>query len=142
MTSPRSATATTTFRRELPAPENWPAIHALLRPAIAHGGDTDVIELIDDLLDARAQLWVKRSGGPDNPPLAAAVTTVSGTSLHCQLLGGRGMNDWLDELIDTVAACARPRGIKRFTMEGRSGWKRVLAQKGWRQRRIAMELEL
>ena len=127
------------FNCEWPDPVHWPAIHRLLAPAIAHGGDTDAIELIDELLAGRAQLWVKRTA---SVPIAAAVTTITGNTLHCQLLGGTGMHDWLDELIATVAAKARPDGIMRFTMDGRPGWERMLTAKGWKKRRVVMEVDL
>jgi hypothetical protein len=128
------------FAPEPVDPQTWPAIYRLLAPAIEHGGDTDAAELIDDLLDNRAQLWVLRTKGGD--PAAAAVTQRFGDVLHCQLLGGDGMEDWVDDLIATTARYARPVGVQRFTIQGRLGWERVLAARGWRKKAVVMEWTL
>lgn len=129
-----------TFAFEFPTVETWPAIHALLAPAIEHGGDTTAEEVIDELLGNRAQLWAKRE---DGAPVAVAVTTIheDGT-LNCQLLGGEGMGVWVDDLISTVAEKAKPLGIHHFEMTGRIGWERVLKAKGWRKKKVVMELAL
>lgn len=135
-----------TFARERINTLTWPAIHALLAPAIARGGDTDAHELIDELLADRAQLWVGRRHGL---PYAAAVTTIhDDKTLNCQLLGGAGMVAWVDALIATVAHHARPLGITHFTETGRPGWRRLLLPKGWEyvghdaSGQVIMELEL
>jgi hypothetical protein len=118
----------------------WPAIFRLLKPALELGGDCTPQELIDDLLESRAQLWVLRTKGGD--PKAAAVTQRFGELLHCQLIGGEGMADWIDDLAATVISYARPVGIERFTMQGRIGWERPLASRGWRKRAVIMEFPL
>jgi hypothetical protein len=133
------------FVRETLSPTTWPAIYALLDPAIRRGGDTDARELIDELLADRAQLWVKRDNGA---PVAAAVTTIHDDGeLNCQLLGGKGLSDWVDSLIATVAALV-PGNITKFVETGRKGWVRFLEPRGWKHvetlpdGRAVMELTL
>jgi hypothetical protein len=128
-----------TFKPEALDPKTWPAVFALLKPAIELGDDVTAEELIDDLLANRAQLWVNRKGGD---PIAAAVTQRLGSLVHFQLLGGSDMKSWLDDLIAGVAERAKPLGIDRFTMTGRPGFEPVLKDKGWRRRAVIMECSL
>lgn len=128
------------FKPEPLDPATWPQIHALLLPAIEHGGDTTTHELIDQLLSGHAQLWVKRE---DGDPIAVAVTTLhTDRTVHCQLLGGKGLAMWMDELIAAVAKVARPVGVVAFTINGRVGWERLLGARGWRKKAVVMELTL
>lgn len=129
-----------TFRPEQISPETWPAVFALLRPAIERDGEWTAQDLIDALLDKRAQLWVLRTEGGD--PKAAGVTERYGSLLHCHLLGGEGVEAWIDDLFETVAGYARPVGIEKFTLEGRLGWERVLGRRGWKKRAVVMEISL
>lgn len=129
-----------TFKPEPLSTTTWPAICALLIPAIDRGGDTSVAELIDELLSGHAQLWVKRD---DDGPVAAAVTTLhTDRTVHCQLLGGKGIHRWADELIESVAAVARPVGVEAFSIHGRVGWERLLGKRGWRKKAVVMEFSL
>jgi len=126
-----------TFQPEPVDPHTWPAVHALLAPAIDRGGDTTTHELIDDLLAGKAILWVKRH---DGNPIAAAVTTLhTDRTVHCQLFGGLGSLGCIDELIDIVAERARPIGVEAITIQGRVGWERVLGARGWRKKQVVME---
>lgn len=129
-----------TFRPEPVSIDTWPAIYALLRPAMERGGETTAPELIDELLASRAQLWVLRTEGGD--PKAVGVTERFGSILHCHLLGGEGVADWIDDLFESVAAYARPVGIERLTLEGRVGWERILSPRGWKKRSVVMEISL
>lgn len=132
-----------TFHPEPINADSWPAIFALLKPAIEHGADATVTELIDDLLANNAQLWVKRKGGD---PIAAAVSelnrTPRGHIVHGRLLAGKGMALWVDELIDCIAEHARYVGAIGITITGRKGWSRVLSRRGWRERAVVMERQL
>jgi hypothetical protein len=118
----------------------WPALFRLLKPALERDGEMTPQDLIDDLLESRAQLWVLRTKGGD--PRAVGVTQRYGSLLHCHLLGGEGVTDWIDDLFATVSHYARPTGIEKFTLEGRVGWERILAPRGWRKRAVVMEISL
>lgn len=131
-----------TFRPEEIDPATWPAIFAILRPAIERTTTTEpVADLIDELLSHRAQLWVSRTEGGD--PIAAAVSelirTPRGHLVNGRLLAGRGMGLWLDDLIACIAEHAAYVGAIGIQITGRKGWARVLARRGFRERAIVME---
>lgn len=120
--------------------DTWPAIHALLAPALSQA-DCTVTELIDELLAGTAQLWILRKGGD---PVAAAVSEVDhcpqGRFAHVRLMAGKGMNHWLDGFIDCLSFHARKVGAVGISCEGRKGWERVLAKRGWKLRAITMAI--
>ncbi len=130
------------FRPETIHIDTWPAVHALLEPAIAFSGDT-VSAVIDDLLSGEAQLWVLRSKGGD--PIAAAVSeledTPRGQFVHGRLLGGHGMAEWIDQLILDITAHGKAANAEGIRIEGRPGWERVLRAKGWHRQGVIMEIE-
>lgn len=130
------------FRPETIHIDTWPAIHALLAPAIAFSGDT-VASVIDDLISGEAILWVLRTKGGD--PIAAAVSeledTPRGQFVHGRLLGGHGMAEWIDRLITDITAHGKDAHAKGIRIEGRIGWQRVLESKGWKRRAVVMETE-
>lgn len=120
----------------------WPAIFAVLQPGIARG-DYTVAELVDELVDNTAQLWVLRKGGD---PVAAAVSelvqTPLGLTVHGRLCAGRGMASWVDDLIGCIRAHAEQVGAHEITVDGRFGWARVLGARGWKRKAITMALPL
>ena len=130
------------FAPETIHPDTWPAVHAVLAPALAVSGESPV-ELIDQLLDGTAQLWVLRKGGD---PIAAAVSELvpssPGLIVHGRLLAGGHMAEWLDDIIDCITRHAAQAGAVGITIEGRPGWQRVLAAKGWKRSKVVMELAL
>lgn len=131
-----------TFAPERIDPATWPAIHAVLAPGIARG-DYTVTELVDELVDNTAQLWVMRKGGD---PIAAAVSelvqTPAGLIVHGRLCAGRGMAGWVDDLIACIRAHADQVGAFKITVDGRAGWERVLGARGWKREAITMALPL
>ncbi len=128
------------FRPERIDPATWPAIHALLEPGIARG-DYTVVELVDELVDNTAQLWVHRKGGD---PVAAAVSEVVSTPLglvvHGRLCAGKGMAEWVDDLIACIRGHAEMMGAVEITVDGRAGWERVLGARGWKRKAVTMAL--
>jgi hypothetical protein len=130
-----------TFAPEPIHADTWPAIFAILKPAIERSGDATVASLIDDLLSHEAQLWVKRSEGGD--PIAAAVSelerTPRGLLVHGRLLAGKGMAHWVDDLIACIAEHGKYVGAIGIKISGRKGWVRVLSARGWRVRDYVME---
>lgn len=134
-----------TFAPEPIRSETWPAIFAILKPAIERSNDATVAELIDDLLSSNAQLWVKREpkGGD---PVAAAVSELErsprGLLVHGRLLAGQGMAHWVDELIACISEHAKYIGAVGIKISGRKGWVRVLSARGWRVRDYVMETKL
>lgn len=130
------------FHPERIDPATWPAIFAVLEPGIARG-DYLVTELVDELVDNTAQLWVLRKGGD---PVAAAVSelveTPVGRIVHGRLCAGKGMASWVDDLIACIRSHAERVGAFKITVDGRSGWRRVLESRGWRLEAVTMALPL
>lgn len=124
------------FRIEPLTTDNWPHAYRLLAPSLALCGDT-AENLIDELLDGRASLWLLRKGGD---PVSAAVTEVvetpQGKFIHGRHLGG----GHVDEAVAAVRAYARRIGADKIKIVGRKGWQRRLAKMGWRQAGVIMEL--
>jgi hypothetical protein len=120
--------------------ETWPAIYAVLEPAIRRG-DCTVAEIIDELIANTAQLWVLRKGGD---PVAVAVSELapspSGRFVHVRLVAGKDMRSWLDELIECMTFHALKQNAVGISCEGRDGWERVLGSRGWKRRSITMAL--
>ncbi len=125
--------------------DSWPKVYALLRPAMDFCG-TGAAELIDQLLAGTAQLWVYRKGGD---PVAAAVSelvhTPLGLIVHGRLLAtdrNAKISGVIDDAIGCVTRHARMAGAVGIEIEGRPGWARVLARKGWRCKTVEMSLPL
>lgn len=131
-----------TFAPERIDVATWPAIYAVLEPGIARG-DYTAAELVDELVDNTAQLWVLRKGGD---PIAAAVSelvqTPAGPIVHGRLCAGRGMNAWVDDLISCIRDHAAVVGAIEITVDGRAGWERVLRARGWQRKSVTMALPL
>lgn len=125
--------------------DTWPKVHALLAPVMERCGTT-AAELIDELLAGTAQLWVYRKGGD---PIAAAVSELVETHLglvvHGRLLAkarSARIGGIVDDAVDCVSRHARMVGAVGISIEGRTGWARLLARKGWRCRSVTMHLSL
>lgn len=131
-----------TFAPERIHPSTWPAIFAVLEPGMRHA-DYTASDLVNDLVDNLAQLWVLRKGGD---PIAAAVSelvpTPTGLVVHGRLCAGERMGEWVDDLIACIRAHAERVGATRIEIDGRSGWKRVLGRRGWGVARITMALPI
>jgi hypothetical protein len=128
------------FRAEQIDIETWPAVYALLAPALDVSGEP-VSELIDLLLSHSNQLWVNREGGD---PVAAAVSeleTISGAPCLCiRLLGGKNIASWINEAVNIIGREARVVGATRVRVEVVPGLERVLREKGFRKAKVAMEM--
>lgn len=109
----------------MPAPVGiWPVVSSLLKPALERGGDSSLDEVMAEVDEGRAQLWIAHRA---EDVRMALVTQAAGDALHLWLCGGREMPSWLG-FLDTLKAAAREGGFKRLTIDGRRGWGRVL---GW-----------
>lgn len=81
------------------------------------------------------QLWVA-------PERAAMVTQVlvypKYKTLLVVALGGDGMADWLDDVIETLDGFAKHMGCKYVEERGRSGWERTLSKYGYRKAYVVL----
>lgn len=110
----------------------WPKVVHLLRPAIEYvDSGFDEADILGKVMVSDMQLWVV------GDYQAAAVTQVIVYPKHkaCLVvaLGGDGMSEWFDELMDTVEAWAKDMGCRYVEEYGRKGWARVGAKRGYEQ---------
>jgi len=86
------------------------------------------------------QLWVV------GDYVAAAVTQIQKHPGHTTLLvvalGGSGLTDWFDELMDDLEGYARDIGCKYIEEFGRDGWEKVSKHRGYKKVYVVMRKEL
>ena len=122
----------------------WHLIAPLLASACEHAdGMLDVPTLRYWIETNVAQLWIVVS---DNSVIAAAVTKIITTpkdrTLHICTLGGTRMNEWLDTLITEFDAFAKHYQCRFLAQCGRTGWSKILKNRGWKVARLTMTKEL
>jgi hypothetical protein len=122
-----------TFIREPIHIDTWPAIHALIAPALDLTGE-NVSSLIDLLLSGQNQLWVLREGGD---PTAAAVSEDDGETLCIRLMGGKDIVRWIGDAVNTIRLEAHGKHVR---VEVVPGLERVLRERGFRKSKVVMEL--
>lgn len=104
----------------------WRDIGRLLHRAVERGGN-DWAEVVAQLDDGRAQLWL---GLEDGEPVVAGVSRLDGDTLEIWLVGGTVLSGFIPNL-ETVVEAATQAGARRGTITGRKGWQRVLRPYGW-----------
>lgn len=111
----------------------WRKYAPMLQAALDAGGNThalaDVRELIED--DC-AQLWV----GPNSAAVTEVLEYPRFRALHVWLAAGD-----LGEVVagdSLIAQFAKDIEAQRITVDGRLGWKRVLAPHGYRAARVTL----
>jgi hypothetical protein len=122
----------------------WPDVAGMFERATrTTNGRFDKLSVLDELLDNHISLWVVYE---DNKPVASLTTRVipyrAYKSLSIDWVGGHKMNDWLDEVMQTLKNYAKDQDCSRLEGRGRSGWTRALKKYGWKPDYIAVELEL
>lgn len=109
------------------SPETWARCRPWLLPAL-EAGDGDETDLRNDILAGRAQLWAADEGAM----VTQCVDDGAERTLHVWLAGGRLTS--ILALREGLEAWARGLGCEAITIEGRSGWARVLGAHGYRRR--------
>lgn len=107
-------------------PQTWTACRSWLLPAL-RPEDGDEAALKAEILSGKAQLWAGEAGAL----VTQCVEGAHGRSLHVWLAGGR--LDTILALRPGIEAWARGLGCLCVTIEGRSGWARVLRTHGYRR---------
>lgn len=119
--------------------DTWPAIFAMLEPALELTGETSA-ELIDLLLSHQNQLWVLRKGGD---PIAAAVSeldeTARGRLVTVRLMGGKDISEWIEGAVAKIETEARKEGAIGARVEVIPALERVLRERGFKRSKIVME---
>ena len=115
----------------------WPRVDNYIRQAIIQGGvGTDFNEVVDDLVNERALLWIGFDRDA-NLIVSAGVTQLT-TDKVCTLVAYGGRRE--DHLLQTIEDYARAEGCTRMRVLGRKGWIRVL--KNYHQPYVVLEKEL
>lgn len=108
-----------------------------IEAALAYSGGTHVFEDVRDaILDGRMQLWP----APDGCLVTEIVVYPRKTVLNVFLGGGKLSR--LIDMHDDVAAWAKAQGCDAATINGRRGWERVYASRGWKPVHTCLGKEL
>jgi hypothetical protein len=131
-----------TWRAERIDIETWPAIYALLAPALDLSGE-EVSDLIDLLISHGNQLWVHREGGDPTAAAVSELETVAGQPcLHIRLMGGKNVSSWIRDAVDAIGREARRVGAARVRVEVIPALERVLRERGFKRAKVAMDMPI
>lgn len=105
----------------------WRAVEPWIDKAIdKNGGEFDRFHVLSCLVKKEMQLWIAAENEID----AVCVTRIDQYQnmqiLRIVLLAGEGMENWMNELIDTLEVFARHCGCSRIDGTGRRGWAKSL----------------
>lgn len=120
----------------------WPIVAPLLAPAVIRsGGRNDMRSVFRQIRESYLILWVARED--DKVVRAAFTTRVAEYPLKRMLVidcaGGEGMLEWLDEVTSTFKRFAADSDLDGVEMYGRTGWVRMLEQRGWNHTMVVCE---
>lgn len=111
-------------------------VRGWLQPALDLHDTHDIEDVEAAVASGHMQLWVGERG--------ALVTEITRypklKTLHIFVAGGE-MDQCLD-FLPSLYAWADMQGCDRVTLSGRVGWKRVLADHGWKQAGITMSRDV
>jgi hypothetical protein len=108
-----------------------------IEDALAFGGNTHTFaDISREVLNGNMHLW------PGDNGCAVTEITVYPTrkSLHVFLAGG-DMNQILD-FEESAATWGKLSGCSTMTVAGRTGWKKILGPRGWREHFIVLERDI
>jgi hypothetical protein len=119
--------------------KHWDYVKESLESAFKLDGGRISIDDVKRLIDNKQmQLW----GLHDGILRAAMVTEIINYPqmrvVRIVAVGGKDMDLWLDELINTIDAWGRENGAQAMEFVGRAGWEKVLSKKGWITPQIVM----
>ena len=110
----------------------WDRVAHLIRPAIEYvDSGFSESDILQRLQVSDMQLWIV------NDYQAACVTQIVVYPQHktCLVvaLGGDGMPEWFDELMQTIEDWAQQMGCRYVEEYGRKGWKRQGGKRGYQE---------
>ena len=123
----------------------WKDVEGILKRAVDTVKDkTSVIDILDGVFDGTYVLWVVLN---DDDKIIAAFTTrliiyPQRKALALDFVGGTRMNEWNDQLIDTMRKYANELGCSHLEGYGRKAWGRSLKKYGFYPEYIAYRMEL
>ena len=97
-------------------------------------------DILKKLIGSDMQLWII------GDYQAAAVTMLNIYPQHKSWLvvavGGEGMDEWFDDLMETIEGWASKMGCKYVEEYGRKGWRKVGATRGYEETYVVMRKQV
>lgn len=111
----------------------WPQVSGWLDDALKKTGSLlTVDDLRRNVRTGNYRLWLVDR---EDRVVAAMVTEIvrggNGCAVYVVALGGTGMDDWLEDVVESLDAYSRANECKYVVEMGRPGWSRVLERLGW-----------
>lgn len=109
----------------------WERVRPLLQKVSERApGMRTANEILDDILDGMALLWVVHPEGDPASIVMAMETkqtaTRDGTICEIRTLGGDLMREWFDQAYGQFEAAAKAEGMMSIRLVGREGWQRMM----------------
>ena len=123
----------------------WKDVEKVLKKSVATAqGKSETIDVLAGILTDIYVLWVVMD---DDDSIVAAFTTrllvyPQRKALALDFVGGTRMNEWNDQLIDTMRKYANELGCTHLEGYGRKAWGRSLKKYGFYPEYIAYRMEL
>lgn len=123
----------------------WNDVEKVLKKSVATAqGKSETIDVLAGILTDIYVLWVVMD---DDDSIVAAFTTrllvyPQRKALVLDFVGGTRMNEWNDQLIDTMRKYANELGCSHLEGYGRKAWGRSLKKYGFYPEYIAYRMEL
>ena len=123
----------------------WKDVEKVLKKSVATAqGKSETIDVLAGILTGIYVLWVVMD---DDDSIVAAFTTrllvyPQRKALALDFVGGTRMNEWNDQLIDTMRKYANELGCSHLEGYGRKAWGRSLKKYGFYPEYIAYRMEL
>ena len=123
----------------------WKDVEKVLKKSVATAqGKSETIDVLAGILTGIYVLWVVMD---DDDSIVAAFTTrlliyPQRKALVLDFVGGTRMNEWNDQLIDTMRKYANELGCSHLEGYGRKAWGRALKKYGFYPEYIAYRMEL
>ena len=123
----------------------WKDVEKVLKKSVATAqGKSETIDVLAGILTDIYVLWVVMD---DDDSIVAAFTTrllvyPQRKALALDFVGGTRMNEWNDQLIDTMRKYANELGCSHLEGYGRKAWGRSLKKYGFYPEYIEYRMEL
>ena len=123
----------------------WKDVEKVLKKSVATAqGKSETLDVLAGILTDIYVLWVVMD---DDDSIVAAFTTrllvyPQRKALALDFVGGTRMNEWNDQLIDTMRKYANELGCSHLEGYGRKAWGRSLKKYGFYPEYIAYRMEL
>lgn len=125
------------------APDSLDIVWAALLPEIrkAMAGGTGVF-LREEVRAGNAQMWVIHQGEDIRAGIVVSVMDgETGRKVFIDLLAGKDMLEWVDELESLLRAFKERTGANRIEAGCRPGLAKRLMSRGWKKTAVVMELQ-